>query len=51
MREGRYENQADFFVDLLRLWKENHLLNELQESRREINAGKGVVLKSLKELR
>jgi len=51
LREGRYESEEDFFIDLLRLWKENQLLNELQVSRDEIAAGKGKVLKSLKTLR
>ncbi|MBI5638652.1 MAG: hypothetical protein HZA03_11870 [Nitrospinae bacterium] len=51
LRKGRYENEEDFFIDLLRLWKENQLLNELQESRKDIASGKGKVLKSLKALR
>lgn len=51
LREGRYESVEDFFVDLLRLWKENQLLNELQASRKEIAGGKGKILKSLKALR
>ncbi|MBI5815408.1 MAG: hypothetical protein HZB29_07335 [Nitrospinae bacterium] len=51
LRKGRYENEVDFFVDLLRLWKENQLFSELAASRKEIAAGKGKVLKSLKSLR
>ncbi len=51
LRKGQYESEEDFFVDLLRLWKENQVLNELQASRKEIAAGKGKVLKSLKALR
>ena len=51
LHNGQYENEEDFFVDLLRLWKENQLLNELQTSRKEIARGKGKVLKSLKALR
>ncbi len=51
LRKGRYESEEDFFADLLRLWKENRLLDELKTSRKEIASGKGKVLKSLKNLR
>ena len=51
LREGAYENEEDFFVDLLGLWKENQLLNELKASRREIAAGKGKLLNFIKILR
>ena len=49
--KGQYESEEDFFVDLLRLWKEDQLLKELNASRQEIAKGKGKVLKSLKSLR
>ncbi len=51
LRMGRYESEEDFFIDLLRLWKEDQLLKELNASRQEIAEGKGKVLKSLKSLR
>ncbi|MFH1325983.1 MAG: ribbon-helix-helix domain-containing protein [Candidatus Falkowbacteria bacterium] len=51
VRTGKYATVSEFFRDLLRNWEESKLLAELQESRREIRAGKGKVLKSLKDLR
>lgn len=51
LSKGQYESEEDFFVDLLRLWKEDQLLKKLNASRQEIAKGKGKVLKSLKSLR
>jgi len=48
---GAYSSTSEFFRDLLRDWQENKLLSELNESRMEIAAGHGRVLKSLKNLR
>ncbi len=51
VKSGDYSSVSEFFRDLLRDWQENKLLKELNASRAEIAAGKGKVLKSLKELR
>jgi len=51
VKAGLYSSTSEFFRDLLRDWQKGNLLNELGESRAEIAAGKGKVLKSLKSLR
>lgn len=51
IKKGKYASKSEFFRDLLRSWKEEQLLKELRESQREIIAGKGKVLRSLKDLR
>ncbi|MFH1392254.1 MAG: ribbon-helix-helix domain-containing protein [bacterium] len=49
-KEG-FVSVSEFFRSLLRSWMEGKLLVELEQSREEIKAGKGKVLKSLKDLR
>ncbi len=51
MKTGQYATKSEFFRHLLRMWIEGKLLKELDESRKEITAGRGKVLKSLKDLR
>ncbi len=51
VKSGNYASKSEFFRDLLRTWEECQLLKELRESQREITAGKGKVLRSLKDLR
>ncbi|MFA6099387.1 MAG: ribbon-helix-helix domain-containing protein [Patescibacteria group bacterium] len=51
VKNGSYASTSEFFRHLLRDWQEGMLLNGLNESRDEILAGKGKVLKSLKKLR
>jgi len=51
VKAGPYSSTSEFFRDLLRDWQEGRLLSELNESRIEIAAGKGKVLRSLKGLR
>lgn len=51
IKSGRYASKSEFFRDLIRLWKEEQLLQELRRSQKEIAAGKGKVLRSLKDLR
>jgi putative addiction module CopG family antidote len=51
MKSGRYASKSEFFRDLIRLWQEEQLLQELRKSQKEIAAGKGKVLRSLKDLR
>lgn len=51
VKTGSYASTSEFFRALLRDWQEGKLLNELNESRLEIAAGKGRILKSLKDLR
>lgn len=51
VKEGNYMSTSEFFRDLLRDWQEGKLLHKLDESRKELRAGKGKVLRSLKDLR
>ncbi len=48
---GKYATKSEFFRSLLRMWLEGRLLQELNESRKELLAGRGRILKSLKDLR
>lgn len=51
LARGRYATKSEFFRDLLRLWMEGRLVNELEKSRKELRAGKGKLLKSLRKMR
>lgn len=51
VKTGSYSSTSEFFRQLLREWQEGKLLNEINESRREIASGRGKILKSLKTLR
>lgn len=51
VKTGSYASTSEFFRDLLRDWQAGQLLTELNESRAEIAAGRGKILKSLKNLR
>lgn len=48
---GKYASKSEFFRNLLRMWLERQLVGELEESRKELNGGRGKLLKSLKDLR
>jgi len=48
VKTGSYSSTSEFFRDLLRDWQKGKLLTELNESRKEIAAGKGKILNSLK---
>jgi len=51
VKEGGYASKSEFFRFLLRLWKEKELARELSEDKKEFEAGKGKMLKSLRDLR
>ncbi|MBI2595005.1 MAG: type II toxin-antitoxin system ParD family antitoxin [Candidatus Colwellbacteria bacterium] len=51
VKSGNYATKSEFFRDLLRLWKEEQLLQELRESQREVASGKAKKLRTLKHLR
>ena len=48
---GNFATKSEFFRHVLRFWKEEKLLRELNRGKTEIRAGKGVYLKSLADLR
>lgn len=51
VKDGNYISTSEFFRDLIRNWQANTLLKEVEASRKELKAGKGKTLKSLKDLR
>ncbi|MDP2967273.1 MAG: RNA-guided endonuclease TnpB family protein [bacterium] len=51
VKKEKYATKSEFFRDLLRMRIEGKILRELVESRKELAAGKGKLLKSLKDLR
>jgi len=51
IEKEKYATKSEFFRDLLRMRLEGKILRELAESRKELSAGKGKLLKSLKNLR
>lgn len=51
VKAGGYASVSEFFRAIIRERKENILLRDLAQSRREFSAGKGKVLRSLKVLR
>ena len=48
VKKGKFASTSEYFRHLLRT---NELVKELEKSRREFEAGKGRVLRSLKDLR
>ena len=51
IEKEKYATKSEFFRDLLRMRLEGKILRELAESRKELSAGKGKLLKPLKNLR
>jgi len=51
VKSGRYSSKSEFFRDLIRLWQDEQLLNDVRESEKEFAEGRGRVLRSLKDLR
>ena len=51
IKSGQFASRSEFIRHLLRLWSENKLYNELEQSRKELETGRGKVLKTLKDLR
>lgn len=51
IRKGHFSTKSEFFRNLIRLWMEGRLAEELEESKNELSRGKGRLLKSLKDLR
>ena len=51
VKDGQFVSTSEFFRTLLRDWQEGNRLSELKRSQAEIKAGRGKVLRSLKDLR
>ncbi len=50
-KKGDFASKSEFIRSLFRAWEEETLYQELKQSRKEIREGKGIKLKSLKDLR
>ena len=51
VKDGGYASTSEFIRHLIRLWNTKQLGKELSESKKQLEAGKGIELKSLKNLR
>jgi Arc/MetJ-type ribon-helix-helix transcriptional regulator len=51
VKGGHYASKSEFFRDMIRLWREEQLLQDLRKSQKEFAVGKGRTLRSLKDLR
>ena len=52
VKKGKFASKSEFFRLLLRDWiEENEIVKELKQSRKDLQLGKGKLLKSLKDLR
>jgi putative addiction module CopG family antidote len=51
VKQGKFSTKSEFFRNLIRRWEEEQVLAEIEESEREIKAGKGIKLRSLRDLR
>jgi len=50
VKRGGYASTSEFFRHLLRLWRTKQLGEELRRDRQDFIAGKGKILRSLKDL-
>ncbi len=51
VKAGKFASTSEFMRHLIRVWNTEQLMRTVEKSRAEIAAGKGRVLKSLKDLR
>ncbi|MBI3273859.1 MAG: ribbon-helix-helix protein, CopG family [Candidatus Colwellbacteria bacterium] len=51
VRRSGFSSKSEFFRMLLRLWMEGKLVEELEESRKELKEGRGKFLRTLRDLR
>ncbi|MCU0653551.1 MAG: ribbon-helix-helix domain-containing protein [Candidatus Pacebacteria bacterium] len=51
VKSGKFASKSEFIRSLIRLWQEEKIFRELEQGRKEIEAGMGKELKSLKDLR
>jgi len=49
VKDGRFASKSEFIRSLIRLWQEEQVLKDLRQSKKEIAAGLGKELKSLKD--
>ena len=51
VKEGKFASTSEFMRHLIRVWNTEQLMRDVEQSRKEIAAGKYKVLRSLKDLR
>lgn len=51
VKKGGYISKSEFLRDVIRSWKRQQLLKEIEQSELEFKQGKARVLKSLRDLR
>lgn len=51
VESGQYSSRSELFRDLIRLWKEEKILEDVIISRKELREGKGKSFQSLKNLK
>lgn len=51
VKAGKFASKSEFFRTILREWEEKKLLKELKKEQKAFKEGKGILLKSLKDLR
>ncbi len=51
VKAGKFASTSEFMRHLIRVWNTEQLMRDIEQSRKEIVAGKGKVLRSLKNLR
>jgi putative addiction module CopG family antidote len=51
VKTGKFASTSEFMRHLIRMWNTEKLAQDVEQSRAEIVAGKGKVLRSLKDLR
>lgn len=51
VKRGKFASTSEFMRHLIRVWNIEQLMQTVEKSRAEIAAGKGKVLRSLKDLR
>ena len=50
VKQGGYATKSEYIRDLVRSWKQAKLLDELNVTREEFKKGKGIKLKSMRDL-
>ncbi|KKU58448.1 MAG: CopG/Arc/MetJ DNA-binding domain-containing transcriptional regulator [Parcubacteria group bacterium GW2011_GWA2_47_12] len=51
VKVGKFASTSEFMRHLIRVWNTERLMRDIEQSRAEIAAGKGKVLRSLRDLR
>ena len=50
VKTGKFASKSEFIRSLIRLWQEEKIYRELEQGRKEIEAGLGKEFKSMEEL-